>query len=193
MRQTMPVVASVDLLAASGAYYMAAAADEIYGKPTSTIGSIGVIAFVPKEDLVIEEELITTGPYKSFGGTRDGFMRQMEVSKFSFLDAVATGRGDRLNVSTEFLSRAEVWNGSQAVEYGIIDGLLATNDALDRTAEMAGLASYETVELFDLAFPEFADDTIFNQPAPIDIDSLWQLPADMPAGIYYRYIQTPHK
>ena len=43
-RQSKPVVASVDLLAASGAYYMAAAANEIYAKPTSFVGSIGVIA-----------------------------------------------------------------------------------------------------------------------------------------------------
>jgi hypothetical protein len=70
-RRDLPVVASIDLLAASGAYYMAAAANEIYAKPTSAVGSVGVIATLPG-DVYIEEDLLTTGPYKAFGGTRDG-------------------------------------------------------------------------------------------------------------------------
>ena len=94
-REQMPVVASVDLMAASGAYYVAAAADEIYAKPTSNVGSIGVIAILPGP-VFLDEELITTGPYKAFGGTQDGTLRQMEMAKFAFLEAVTSGRGERL-------------------------------------------------------------------------------------------------
>ena len=191
-RQQLPIVASVDLLAASGAYYMAAAADEIYAKPTSGIGSIGVVAFLPDEELVIDDELITTGPFKSFGGTRDGFIRQMEISKYAFLDAVQQGRGDRLQVDADFLSRAEVWSGSQALDMGLIDGLFSTNEAIKRAGDLAGIRNYEVVELFPLAFDESGDgQTAFYHPPAVDIDALWLLPQQMPAGIYYRYLPDP--
>lgn len=189
-RHQMPVVATVDLLAASGAYYMAAAADEIYGKPTSNIGSIGVIAFLPT-DVFIEEDLLTTGPYKAFGGTRDGVIRQIERAKFAFLEAVIAGRGDRLVIDPDFLSRAEIFTGVQALEYGMIDGLGANDEAIQRAAELAGLSDYDVVELYPLTFGEEQPLFFFNyQPPAIDSEKLWAMPTNMPPGLYYRYIQT---
>jgi protease-4 len=191
-RSDIPVVASVDLLAASGAYYMAAAADEIYAKPTSNVGSIGVIGLLPGP-VFIEEDLLTTGPYKSFGGTRDGMARQIEMAKFAFLDAISAGRGDRLNIDPEVLSRAEIFTGVQAQENGLVDELGSTDEAIQRAAELAGLRSYEIVELFPLAFPELVGDVDFQayQPSLVDPGSLWAAPTNLPAGIYYRYIQLP--
>lgn len=188
-RQEMPVVASIDLLAASGAYYMAAAADEIYAKPTSNVGSIGVIAFLPG-DVYIEDEILTTGPYKAFGGTRDGSVRQIERAKFAFLQAVELGRGERLTIPREVLSRAEVYTGVQALEYGMIDGLISTDEAVARAAELAGLRNFEAVELYPLAFN--LDDTAFfgsYQPPAIDAEKLWATPTDLSPGLYYRHIQ----
>jgi protease-4 len=189
-RQKLPVVASVDLLAASGAYYMAAAADEIYAKPTSSVGSIGVIASLPG-DVFIEEDLLTTGPYKAFGGTRDGYVRQIERAKLAFLDAVATGRGDRLAIDLETLSRAEIYTGVQAFEFGLIDGLSSGEEAIRRAAELAGVRSYETVELYPLTFEtEFIPLPLFRyQPQPIDEAKLWAAPTDLAPGVYYRHIQ----
>ena len=66
-RKVKPVIATVDLLAASGGYFMAAAADEIYAKPTSYVGSIGVIAQLPGQ-VFIDDLTITTGPYKGVWG-----------------------------------------------------------------------------------------------------------------------------
>lgn len=190
-RQEMPVVATIDLLAASGAYYMAAAADEIYAKPTSNVGSIGVIAFLPTE-VFIEEDLLTTGPYKAFGGTRDGSIRQIERAKFAFLEAVKSGRGERLLVSTDFLSRAEIFTGVQALEYGLIDGLGANDEAIQRAAELAGLSDYEVVELYPLTFGEDQVVPFFNyQPPAIDSARLWAAPTNLPPGLYYRHIEVP--
>lgn len=187
-RKTLPVVTSIDLLAASGAYYTAAATNEIYAKPTSTVGSIGVIASLP-EDAFIEEDLLTTGPYKGFGGTRDGFTRQMEAAKNTFLEAVSNGRGARLNTELDFLSRAEVFTGLQALELGLVDGLLATDETVQRTAELAGLRSYETVELYPLVFGEAAPTPFFKyQPPPLDTNKLWAAPTNLSPGLYYRYI-----
>ncbi|KAA3664206.1 MAG: S49 family peptidase, partial [Chloroflexi bacterium] len=148
-RSALPVVATIDLVAASGAYYMAAAADEIFAKPTSSVGSVGVISFLPG-DVFIEEELLTTGPYKAFGGTRDGSVRQIEQAKEAFLAAVQNGRGNNLKISLEDLSRAEVYTGVQALKLGMIDDLLSNDEAIQRTADLAGLSDYDVVELFPI-------------------------------------------
>lgn len=188
-REQMPVIASIDLLAASGAYYLASAADEIYGKPSSAIGNIGVIGFLPGPAF-IEEELVTTGPYKAFGGTRDGTVRQMEMAKLAFLRAVELGRGDRLNADLAQLSRGELFNGVQAEELGLIDGLLSADEAIQRAAELAGLRDYETVELLPLAFPELFPDSDASsyRAAAIDPRALWAPPSGLSTGVYYRYI-----
>jgi protease IV len=185
-REDMPVVASVDVVAASGAYYMAAAADEIYAKPTSFVGSIGVIAILPG-DVFIEDDVLTSGPYKGFGGTRDGTVRQIERAKFSFLEAVRIGRGDRLNISLDVLSRAEVYTGVQALEFGLVDDLLSTDQAVRRAAGMAGLSGYQVVELYPLAF-EDETAVVGYQPPPLNLEQLWAAPTNLPTGIHYRYI-----
>ena len=190
-REQMPVVATVDLLAASGAYYTAVAADEIYAKPTSNVGSIGVISFL-QGDAFIEEDLLTTGPYKAFGGTRDGSVRQIERAKLAFLQAVKTGRGDRLVIDLDVLSRAEVYTGVQALEFGMVDGLSANEEVIDRAAELAGISGYDVVELFPLTFGEdLGFPFISYQPEPVDAERLWAHPSNLAPGLYYRYIETP--
>jgi protease-4 len=191
-REELPVVASVDLLAASGAYYVAAAADEIYAKPTSNVGSIGVVAVLPGP-VFLDDELVTTGPYKAFGGTQDSALRQIEMAKFSFLEAIASGRGERLQADPEQLSRAEIFSGTQAEELGLIDGLLSGDQTVQRAAELAGLSSYDLVELLPLTFPEqFAGLAAASyQPTAVDPGVLWAPPQDLPAGLYYRYVAPP--
>ncbi len=190
-RGEMPVVATIDLLAASGAYYMAAAADEIYAKPTSAVGSIGVIASLPGA-VFIEEELLTTGPYKAFGGTRDGSVRQIERAKLAFLEAVRNGRNGRLLADDDFLSRAEIFTGVQALELGLIDGLISNEEAIQRAAELAGIANYEVVELYPLAFAGAEQPAFFQyEPPPIDSQKLWAAPTNLPPGMYYRYVELP--
>jgi protease-4 len=191
-REQMPVLATIDLLAASGAYYTAVAANEIYAKPTSNVGSVGVISFLPG-DVFIEEDLLTTGPYKAFGGTRDGSVRQIERAKLAFLEAVKTGRGDKLDIDMDTLSRAEIYTGVQAYDFGMIDGLMANEDVIDRAAELAGISDYDVVELFPLTFEEDLGFPFVNyQPEPVDEARLWAHPSNMAPGIYYRYIDTPN-
>lgn len=190
-RNDFPVVATVDFLAASGAYYIAAATDAIYAKPGSAIGSIGVISSLPDAPF-LEEEILTTGPYKSFGGTRDGVIRRAETLKFAFLQAVANGRGDRLVADLDLLSRAEIFDGVRALELGLIDGVISTSEAFDKAAELAGIRSYEVVELYPLTFGENGPIAFGAYQVPaIDQEKLWAAPADLAPGIYYRYIELP--
>ena len=190
LRNDMPVVATVDLLAASGGYYMAAAADEIYAKPTSGVGSIGVVAFLPG-DVFIEEEILTTGPYKSFGGTRDGSVRQIERAKNAFVAAVRNGRGERLTISDEVLTRAEVYTGIQAYDFGMIDGLMSNDEVVARTAELAGLRNYEAVELYPLTFDLGSTASVQYTPPEVDLQSLYTPNAEYAPGLYYLYLELP--
>lgn len=187
-REDLPVLASIDLVAASGAYYMAAAAEEIYAKPTSFVGSIGVIASFPGP-VFIDDEVLTTGPYKLVGSTRDGTIRQVEMAKFAFLDAVRVGRGDRLVASLEELSRAEVYSGIQAERMGMIDGLLSTDEVIERAAALANLNNYEVVELYPLVFDGDEGAVVQYQLEPIDARRLWATPQDLAPGLYYRYLK----
>lgn len=190
-RKTLPVVSTIDLLAASGAYYMAVATDFIYAKPTSSVGSVGVIASLPGQ-VYIEEELLTTGPYKAFGGTRDDAIRQIERAKFAFLQAVQTGRGDRLKIPLDVLSRAQIYTGVQALEQGMIDGLISDQEAIDKAAELAGISNYKTVELYPLTFPDSGSGSSAHyQPPSINASELWASPTHLPPGVYYRYVTLP--
>ena len=87
----------------------------------------------------------------------------------------------------------EIFNGSQAFEMGLIDGLLSGDEAIQRAAELAGLKEYETVELFPLAFPESVagGSAESYRPAVVNPQSLWEAPTNLPAGLYYRYIVPP--
>ena len=189
-RRQMPIVASIDFIAASGAYFTAVGADEIYAKSSAFVGNIGVIGLLP-EGVFIEDDVLTTGPYKYFGSTRDGEVRSIETLKFAFLNAVQTGRGDRLNAEAEFLSRGEGFDGIRAMELGLIDGIASTQDAIDRVAALAGIKNYETVEIFDLVFDP--DDFFFFAYQPqqqLDMERLWAQPTDLAPGYYYRYLKV---
>lgn len=129
------VYAVISDIGASGAYYIAAAADEIYADKASLVGSIGVTAsgfgFVDTLDkLGVERRVYTSGEHKAF---LDPFSPEkpqevqfwksvLDSTHQQFIDQVRKGRGDRLKESKETYSGL-VWSGEQAVEMGLIDGL----------------------------------------------------------------------
>ena len=129
------VYAVVEDTCASGAYYIAVAADEIYVDKASIVGSIGVIidgfGFVGAMDkLGIERRMLTAGDNK---GMLDPFSPQSERQRAyaqamidqihqQFIAVVKEGRGQRLKVTPETFSGL-FWNGQQAVENGLADQL----------------------------------------------------------------------
>lgn len=190
LREKKPVVASINELAASGAYYIAAAADRIYAKPGSTVGNIGVISILPETDLV-DEELYTTGPFKLSGGTEMEAIRQMEMLKQTFLAAILAQRKDRLQVGPEVLSRGEVYLGLQARQMGLVDKTGSLGDATADAAGMARLRSYDVVD----RSPELPEDLLFfgmDLELGTTATSLAAAPRHMPPGFYYRYVEPPH-
>jgi protease-4 len=94
----------------------------------------------------------------------------------------------------DVLSRAEIFTGVQALELGLVDELISTDEAIQRAAEMAGLSDYEVVELFPLTFESDSDFSLVRyQPPPVDMERLWAPPANLPPGLYYRYIVPPNR
>jgi protease-4 len=151
LRRSKPLVVAVDYVAASGGYYLAAAGDDIYAKPASLVGNVGVITFLPSidEQRVTDEDYIATGPYKFSGGSRGDYVLQIELAKLGFLEAVYSQRVEKLEVEPDQLASGEVYMGLQALQAGLIDELGSNSEAVKRAAELADLRAYEVVDLVE--------------------------------------------
>lgn len=131
----IPVFAFVEDAAASGGYWLACAADEIYADRSSVVGSIGVIlAFFGLQDFIsrygVERRIYTSGENKS---QLDPFEPEdpEDVARIkaisntiheAFIDHVKTARGDKLAADDRLFS-GEFWTGAQAQELGLVDGI----------------------------------------------------------------------
>jgi protease IV len=182
LREKKPVVTAVNAMAASGAYYLSANTDYIFAKPTSLVGNIGVISYLPPAPFIIED-IITTGPYKLWGSPRDGDMRQVEMIKQGFFEAVTLGRGDKLTGPPETIFTGQIWVGIDAVRLGIVDELGGEAEATTKAAEFAKVANYEVL---DLAEPAGVSTGIF--PFFIQSPNGMNLPYPNEAGIFLLYI-----
>ncbi|MFN2129135.1 MAG: S49 family peptidase [Anaerolineae bacterium] len=149
LRQEKPLVVTVDYLAASGGYYLAAAADHIFAKPASLVGNVGAITFLPSvdEQRVTDEDYVSTGPYKFSGGNRGDYALQIELAKRAFLEAVYSQRGQKLAVEPDQLASGEVFMGLQALQLGLIDDLGANSEAVQQAADLAHLRNYRVTDL----------------------------------------------
>ncbi|WIX86949.1 S49 family peptidase [Amycolatopsis sp. DG1A-15b] len=133
--KNVPVLAFCEDVAASGGYWLACAADEIYAHRTSMVGSIGVISggfgFTGLlERFGIERRLHTAGANKSrldpFSPEKPEdveWLKKMHTQLHElFVNWVKERRGDRLT-DAEDLFTGDVWLGAKALELGLIDGL----------------------------------------------------------------------
>ncbi len=152
LRERKPIVASIGYMGASGAYELALGANFIYAKPSSFVGSVGVVSDAP-EPSVLEEDVITTGPFKGIGSPRETYIRQMEMLKEKFLDDVVTQRGDKLKISREDLSTGEIYIGVEGLRLGLVDALGSRADAIEKAAELARIAKYQVVDISQLPEP----------------------------------------
>lgn len=140
-----PVVASVGSSAASGAYYTIAPAERIYVKPSSVVGSVGVLATAPSP--VEPIDLVgTTGPNKLAADDRE-FYYLLDSLGNAFVEAVFAQRGDRIQLTRAEVKQARIYSGVQAVANGMADEVGATRDAVADAADRAGLENYD-VETF---------------------------------------------
>ncbi|MBC93518.1 MAG: S49 family peptidase [Rhodospirillaceae bacterium] len=132
----VPVFAFAEDVAASGGYWLACSADEIYADTSSIIGSIGVIfTGFGFQELIkrygIERRVYASGDHK---GALDPFLSEnnddverlkkaQEGIHKSFKDLVRSRRFGKIDASEEKLFTGEFWTGAQALELGLIDGI----------------------------------------------------------------------
>jgi protease-4 len=138
LHPTVPVYAVCVDVCASGAYYVASAAQDIYADPSSLVGSIGVImsgfgADKAIEKLGISRRVYTAGsnkdmldPFLPVSSQTKAYTQQMlGIVHQQFIAAVEAGRGDRLKKSPDLFSGL-VWTGVQAKNMGLVDGFGST-------------------------------------------------------------------
>ena len=144
----LPVHAFVEDVAASGGYWLAAAADDIWADPGSIVGSIGVIssgfgAHVALQRQGIERRVYTSVESKSM---LDPFLPEKpeDVERLAalqrdahdvFIGAVKERRAGKLKGPDAELFSGAFWSGKQALEYGLIDGI---SDIRTRMRELYG-------------------------------------------------------
>lgn len=150
-----PVVVSMGAVAASGGYYIAAAADEIFATPNTITGSIGVFAAFP----TLENLLQRGGIYTDGVGTTPlaGSLRldrplnpQLAAALDAgvvhayrvFLQTVADGRQMPLD-SVAAAAEGRVWSASDALELGLVDELGGLESAIGAAAARAELETWE--------------------------------------------------
>ncbi len=151
-RKKKPVIASMGAVAASGGYYAAAGADEIYAMPATVTGSIGI--FFGKVDFVQLASKIGVGIEEVRFGKHagaDSFYRPFTVEERLlledkiaqwydlFLDRIIAGGTKLSRERVDSLGRGRVWSGQRALELGLVHKQGGFNDALRRAEALAGL------------------------------------------------------
>ncbi|GAC14573.1 signal peptide peptidase SppA [Aliiglaciecola lipolytica] len=150
-----PVVALMSTYAASGGYWISAAADQIWAAPSTITGSIGIYGMF----LTFENALDYLGIHSDGVGTTDfaglsvtraldprvGQVIQMSINHGyqEFLNLVATERQMNVN-AVDDIAQGRVWIGETAKELGLVDNLGYLDDAVKAAADLAKLEEYET-------------------------------------------------
>lgn len=158
------VVVSMGGVAASGGYYIAAPADEIYAEQTTVTGSIGVIAQVPViaetlhkigVDMVVikstqaEQWKDALSPFKQPTVEEIAYVRSLldQMHRRFAKDVVLAGRTKAGMVEADLpdVANGQIWLGPDAIDKKLVDKLGYFDDAVDGTAKLAGLSKPKVV------------------------------------------------
>jgi len=155
-----PLVVSMSSLAASGGYWIAAGADEIWASPSTLTGSIGVYGALPTisrslEKLGVHSDGVGTTPMADSYALERPLSPQMQsviqqgvdYSYQRFLKLVGEGRKMPLD-AVDQIAQGQVWTGEQAKALGLVDHLGYREDAIAAAAKLAKVDKYrvETIE-----------------------------------------------
>jgi protease IV len=156
-----PVVVSMSTYAASGGYYIAAAANQIFASPTTITGSIGVFSFIPTfqrtlEKLGIKVDGIGTSPLAGelrldrplAPATKQILQASVDHAYAQFLRRVADGRKKSVE-DVDKIAQGRVWAGVDAQRIGLVDHLGGLKDATDSAAKLAELGTDYEVEYIE--------------------------------------------
>lgn len=150
-----PLVVSMGDVAASGGYYISAAADKIYAMPNTITGSIGVFGMLPNmkgffnDKLGITFDGVKTGEFADFGDVSrpltdtEYAILQNSVDRIydTFLTRVSEGR-EMTTAKIDSIGQGRVWSGTDAMSLGLIDAYGGLEAAIAEAASLAGLEDY---------------------------------------------------
>lgn len=152
-----PVVVSMGDVAASGGYWIAMGADEVWAYPNTITGSIGIYGFLPTFQRSLDTIGINTDGFGTtpLAGARpdreitepvaETIQAIIEHGYREFIGLVAEFR-DLSTDEVEAVAQGRVWTGAQARDRGLVDQLGTFEEAVDAAARMAGLGEdYGTV------------------------------------------------
>lgn len=156
-----PVVASMSSVAASGGYYIAMDADQIWASPATLTGSIGVFAVFPTVERTLGKFGITidgigTTPLADslrldrtlHDQAKEILQASVEHAYSVFVDNVATARKKSFE-DIDAVAQGRVWAGVDAREHGLVDHLGSYKDALNAAAKLAKLGTDYKVEYIE--------------------------------------------
>ena len=155
-----PLIASMGDVAASGGYYIAAAADTIMADRTTITGSIGIFAVIPNagkllnDKLGITQDVVKTNEHAdilSLKRPMTNFEQKVlqnfiENSYDTFIGRVAAGRG-MTKSQVDSIGQGRVWASGNAIGIGLIDLYGGIEDAVSLAAKMSKLDHYRIVKL----------------------------------------------
>ncbi len=164
--QGKPVVVSMGSVAASGGYWIAADADQIWASPSTLTGSIGVFGIFPTLDALLGRlgvHVDGLGSTELAGARRAdrplderlAAILQGDVDSLyrRFLGIVAEGRGLPV-AEVEAIAGGRVWSGADALRLGLVDHLGGLQDAVAAAAELAGLEDYSLKRIAEPPTPQ---------------------------------------
>ena len=152
----IPIVVSMGTVAASGGYWIAAEADEIWALPTTITGSIGAFSAFPTIEGIVEYIGVTvdgvgTTPLAGAASFNRGLTPEMASivqalangAYDDFIELVAAGR-DMSEQAVKDVADGLVWTGAEAAERGLVDELGGLDEAVTAAARLAGVEDWRT-------------------------------------------------
>ncbi len=199
-KKVKPVIVSMGDLAASGGYYISAAADSIFAEPTTITGSIGVFGVIPNFQNLMNNKIgvhydgVKTGKFADLmtsfdrpltAEERDIIQREVDKVYGTFTKVVADGR--KLSIAdVDSIGQGRVWTGAQGLNNKLVDRLGNLDAAIQAAAKKANLSKYKVSQ-----YPEKEDpftSILNNSKEKVQV---WIAKEQM--GEYYRYFDVVRK
>lgn len=200
LQEEKPFVVSMGDYAASGGYFIAAYADEIFAHPTTVTGSIGVFGMYLNFQPIMNNHGLNVSVTKTstmadtFSTVRpktpeELAIIQKHIDKIyeEFTEMVADARGIELARVRE-IAQGRVWTGTRALEFGLVDQLGSLDDAIAAAAKRASLEDY-SVHQYQRS-KKFAEELVEILEDRQDVISMASRPQGPMGQVYDQFMDT---
>ena len=194
-KKVKPIMVSMGDYAASGGYYISAAADSIFAEKGTLTGSIGVFGLIPNFKGLLNGKLgvhideVNTGKFSSLMSNpdkpltaeeREIIQREVNNTYGTFMERVSKGRNLSI-AQVDSIGQGRVWTGQQALELGLVDRIGNINLAIKAAAAKAKVSDYQIVE-----YPAKSDAFSSILSTSKDKIKMWMFGEEL--GEYQKYI-----